>query len=187
MSLHQVKDLFCWMLYWKILQILLTTTCSKFFQKPITFLLFGEYRDKLCRSLFNDMPVHTHSWLPSFQVSNPYQIQIYSNKDICQYKRCILDNRCDVNNKLQNVCLITMSNVLEIWSCPPVSWLILHFWNKIKTFKFNKLFWIVSDLVWWSYIEASCFESEVEIVASDRSYKRVIEGIEPRIRKSMNG
>lgn len=31
------------------------------------------------------------------------------------------------------------------------------------------------------------FESEVEIVASDRSYKRVIEGIEPRIRKSMNG
>lgn len=31
------------------------------------------------------------------------------------------------------------------------------------------------------------FESEVEIVASDRSYKRVIEGIEPRIRKSMKG
>lgn len=29
------------------------------------------------------------------------------------------------------------------------------------------------------------FESEVEIVASDRSYKRVIEGIEPRI--SMKG
>lgn len=112
MSLHQVKDLFCWMLYWKILQILLTT-CSKFFQKPITFLLTWKYRDKLCRSLFNDMPVLTNSWLPSFPVSNPYQIQIYSSKDICQYKRCILDNRCEVNNyKLQNVCLITMSNVL---------------------------------------------------------------------------